>query len=112
MLLIWMPAAAQHQPAFEGTRLVDSKIDFKGHTVDSRVVKISYALPYNGMVEFRIWNDHGDKVWQNQYVNDHGKNTIVLKASKFNPGEKYTYAINYKRDEIKNTLIVPPSGFE
>lgn len=107
-----MKAAAQDGVGFEGTTLVDAKIDFKGHTVDSRVVKITYAIPYNGMVEFRIWDHEGEKVWQNQYVNEHGKNIIVLKASKFTPGQTYTYAINYKRDEVKNTLIVPPSGFE
>ena len=112
VFFIWLPYEAFTQIGFEGTTLVDAKIDFKGHTLDSRRVEITYAIPFNGMVEFQIWDQKGDKVWENQYVNNQGKNRIVLKLSKFTPGKTYTYALNYKQDQIKNKLVVPPLGFE
>ena len=108
----WIPGEVCAQIGFEGTTLVDAKIDFKGHTVDSRRVKITYAIPFNGMVEFQIWDQKGEKVWESQYVNDQGNNSIVLNVSKFTPGKTYTYALHYKQDQLKNKLVVPPRGFE
>ncbi|MEM7038102.1 MAG: hypothetical protein AAF570_14050, partial [Bacteroidota bacterium] len=94
----------------EGSRLVDAKIDLKGAQVQGAYVVIEYEIPYSGMVEIRLFDKEGQKIWQNQYPDKYGENKIILKASAFNPGETYTYALNYKRDEVKEKIIVPAMG--
>ena len=96
----------------EGARLVDAKIDLKGAEVRGPYVVIEYEIPYSGMVEIRLFDDNGQKIWQNQYPDQYGENKIILKASKFNPGQTYTYALNYKRDQVKEKIVIPPLGFD
>ncbi|MEM1000836.1 MAG: hypothetical protein AAGN35_27530 [Bacteroidota bacterium] len=96
----------------EGARLVDARLDLKRTAVLGAFVVIEYEIPYSGMVEIRLFDKKGQKIWQNQYPDQYGENRIVLKASKFNPGETYTYALNYKRDEVKEKIIVPPLGYD
>lgn len=96
----------------EGAKLVDARIDLKETAVKGSFVVIEYEIPYSGMVEIRLFDKTGNKIWQNQYPDQHGENRIVLKASKFNPGETYTYALNYKKDEVKEKIIVPPMGYD
>lgn len=93
-------------------RVVDAKIDLKGTHVNGAFVEIKYELPFSGMVEIRLYDGSGQQVWQNQYDHNPGENKIILKASKFHPGETYTYALNYKRDEVRETIIVPPGSFD
>lgn len=112
-LLIFMLSslAVQSQVKNEGVHVVDAKIALKGAEVQGSFVVISYEIPYSGMVEIRLFNEGGEKIWQNQYADSFGKNSITLKASKFNPGETYAYQLNYKRDQVTKTLVIPPLGF-
>jgi hypothetical protein len=90
---------------------VDAKIDLKSSEIEGSFVVIRYEIPYSGMVEIRLFDANGQKIWQNQYEHTFGKNQIVLKASKFNPGQTYAYQLNYKRDQITRNFVVPPNGF-
>ncbi|HHG84784.1 MAG TPA: hypothetical protein ENJ82_08535 [Bacteroidetes bacterium] len=100
------------QPIGHTPHIIDARIDLKRtHVMGSRVV-IEYEIPYSGMVEIRLFDKEGRKIWQNQYPDKFGENRIILKASKFNPGETYTYALNYKKDEVKEKIIVPPMGYD
>jgi hypothetical protein len=96
----------------EGARLVDARIELKQTAVKGSYVVIEYKIPYSGMVEIRLFDKKGNKIWQNQYPDQYGDNRIILKASKFNPGETYTYALNYKRDEVTEKIVIPPLGFD
>lgn len=107
MLVLMAGGSAFGQPLNEGSRLVDSKIDFKGHEVKGSCVVINYEIPYSGMVEIHLFNEKGDKVWQGQYPQTFGENRILLKAQKFNPGEKYMYVLNYKRDQVREFITLP-----
>lgn len=95
----------------EGSRLVDAKLDYQGHELKGAYVVINYEIPYSGVVEIRLFDQDGEKIWQNQYAHSYGTNQIVLKAGKFHPGETYAYRLNYKRDEITSDLVIPPSNF-
>lgn len=109
MLLATLGLKAQaltHTPT-----VVDARIALKGAEVQGSFIIISYEIPYSGMVEIRLFNSDGQKIWQNQYADTFGKNRIVLKTSKFNPGETYGYQLNYKRDQVTQNFIVPPLGF-
>jgi hypothetical protein len=95
-----------HAPTY-----VDSRIAVKGTEIQGSSIVISYEIPYSGVVEIRLFNAHGQKIWQNQYADTFGKNRIILKASKFNPGETYAYQLNYKRDQVTQNFVVPPPGY-
>jgi hypothetical protein len=112
LLLLFVAVTLKGQSLNTGTHVVDAKLALKGAEVQGSYVVISYEIPYSGMVEIRLFNSGGEKIWQNQYADTFGKNRIVLKASKFNPGETYAYQLNYKRDEVKETIVIPPLGFD
>ena len=99
------------QVAIHAPTVVDARIALKGAEVSGSFVVISYELPYSGMVEIRLFDASGQKIWQNQYAHTFGKNRIILKASKFNPGQTYAYQLNYKRDQVTQNFVVPPTGF-
>lgn len=105
-------AIVKAQSVNEGSRLVDAQLELIATEIQGPYVIISYEIPYSGMVEIRLYDKEGEKIWQNQYADTYGENKIVLKASKFSPGETYAYVLNYKRDEIKENIVIPPLGFE
>ena len=111
LAVLFCSTALQAQSVNHGTHVVEAKLDLKGAEVQGSYLIISYEIPYSGMVEIRLFNEGGQKIWQNQYADTFGKNKIVLKASKFNPGETYAYQLNYKRDEVKEKIVIPPLGF-
>lgn len=106
MALSWGTVHAQAPTPHKST-VVQAKLDLKGAEVRGAFVVISYEIPYSGMVEIRLFDQSGEKVWQNQYADTFGENKIVLKASAFNPGEKYAYVLNYKTDEVKQEIVIP-----
>jgi hypothetical protein len=110
MILVLLGAhSAQAQNPIR-THAVDAKIALKGTEINGSHVVISYEIPYSGMVEIRLYNGSGQKIWQHQYPEVFGKNEIVLKASKFTPGETYAYQLNYKQDQVKRQFVIPTSG--
>lgn len=111
LCLMLTAAGVRAQAMNEGTHVVEAKLALKGAEVQGSYLVISYEIPYSGMVEIRLFNSNGEKIWQNQYADTFGKNKIVLKASKFHPGETYAYQLNYKRDEVKETIVIPPLGY-
>lgn len=103
---------ASAQSFGEGSHYVEADLELKGAEVRGNYVVITYEIPYSGMVEIRLFNEDGEKIWQNQYADKWGENTIVLRRSKFHPGQNYAFVLNYKKDEIRELLVVPPMGFE
>ena len=91
-------------------QLMDSKIQWLGMDLDGSHLTLKYDIPYNGVVELRLFDPKGVKIFQNYYINEFGKNSIVLKRNKFIPGESYVCVLNYKIDEIKQTIVIPGSG--
>src|SRR5689334_4774474 len=79
-------------------QLIDSKIQWLGMDLDASHVTLKYEIPFNGVVEIRLFDPSGKKMWQNYYVNEFGKNNIILKRNKFNAGESYIVVLNYKTD--------------
>lgn len=100
--------SVQAQGTKHAPRLVDAKIEMLGTQINSSLVVINYKLPYSGMVEIRLFDSKGNQIWQNQYDDEPGENKIILKAGKFTPGENYAYVLNYKRDEVRDILVVQP----
>lgn len=107
-MFLFVGVQAQHFGSH--AELVNSEIEFKGHEIDHRFITINYEIPHNGVVEIRLFDEMGKQLWQNQYVNTFGKNKIRLKTSVLKAGEMYAYTINYKQDEVRETLIIPVGG--
>ena len=78
--------------------------------MDGNIITLKYEIPFNGVVELRLFDPKGSKIWQNYYINEFGKNSIILKRSKFHAGETYVCVLNYKTDEIRQTIVIPGSG--
>lgn len=91
-------------------KIIEAHIDFKGQVITDGNIIISYSLPFSGMVEFRLYDSEGKKIWQNQYPNNVGDNRIVLRASKLSPGSTYAYQMVYKKDMIMQNLEIPSGG--
>lgn len=87
--------------------MADAQLQLKGCEFRGAYVVINYEIPYNGMVEIRLFDQGGEKVWQGQYAHNHGENRIVLRREKFHSGETYAFVLNYKTDEIREQLHIP-----
>lgn len=81
-------------------------LHFLGYDIGEQFVLLNYELPYGGVVELRIYKEESTLVWQNQYVNDRGENTIRLKSTAFESGVPYTLQLNYKQDIFKKDFTV------
>ena len=90
--------------------LVESKLEWKGQDIDDNHITIKYDIPYNGVVELRLFDSKGKKIWQNYYIQEFGENRITLKRSSFPGGGSYDYVLNYKTDVVKHTFVLPVSG--
>lgn len=101
-------ACAQDKLAHSGAG--ESLISFMGHDYTLNHVVIKYDIPFDGMIEIRLFDKDGTKIWQGQYTNTFGENEIRLKRSKFVPGEPYSYRLNYKEDQFSGNLVIPPLG--
>lgn len=93
-------------------QVIDAHIDFQSQEISNGYVVIKYSLPFSGMVEFRLFDEEGKQLWQNQYTNNFGDNRIVLRASKLTPGKTYAYQMVYKRNMIMKNLEIPSGGTE
>lgn len=91
---------------------VDASLEVKGYEFRGEYVVITYEIPYSGIVEIRLFDDKDQQVWQNQYTDKWGENTIVLRRSAFNEGHTYGYVINYKRDEVRDKMVIPAHSYE
>lgn len=98
-----MPFAVSAQ-LNSGSHLVDARINFIGQYLSETKITLHYDIPYSGMVELRIFDKTGKKIFQNQFINEFGENKIYLKLDKFVQGEEYSFQLNYKRDSIRKTL--------
>ncbi|MCB9233914.1 MAG: hypothetical protein H6581_19815 [Bacteroidia bacterium] len=103
LLNSWMWARAP----LPGGESPPAKIDFKGYDNSGSNLGIVYAIPYAGMVEFRIFDAEGTLVWREQYVREKGEHKLNLKQSAFKPNQSYSIQMNYKQDEIKRELALP-----
>jgi len=90
-----------------GSHYVEADIDLKGYEVEGNHIIINYEIPYSGMVEIRLFDPEGEKIWQNQYPDKFGENQIRLRLSAFEPGSTYAFVLNYKRSEIRDRLVIP-----
>lgn len=79
---------------------------FLGYDIGDQFVVLNYDLPFDGMVELRIFTDEATLVWKNQYVNERGENAIRLKSSAFESGRSYTLQLNYKQDVFRKEFTL------
>ncbi len=97
-------------PVVNIPKIIDAHIDFKGQEISNGFIIINYSLPFSGMVEFRLYDNEGTQIWQNQYPNEVGDNKIVLRASKLTAGKTYAYQMVYKKDVFMQNLEIPSDG--
>jgi hypothetical protein len=109
LIALLIAGGLKAQSVNQRTKSLEAKIALKGAEVKGNYLFITYEIPYSGVVEIRLFDSAGQRIWQNQYADTFGKNSIILNASKFNPGETYAYQLNYKRDQIREAIVIPPS---
>lgn len=67
-------------------------------------VTVDYHIPYDGMLEIRIFDGEGKLIYQNQKIDLAGDNQVRLKTTPLEPGKAYILRLNYKKDEISKSL--------
>lgn len=73
-------------------------LTLKQHVISGESIEVQYTLPYDGMVEFRLFakSDTGYKMmYRAQYIQAVGENGIRLKANRI-PSGQYKYQVSYK----------------
>lgn len=79
---------------------------FLGYDIGDQFVVLNYEIPFDGMVEIRIFQEKEQLVWHGQYVNGRGVNKIRLKSSAFQSGIPYTLQLNYKQDVFRKDFTI------
>ena len=73
----------------------------------TRETQISYEVPVNGMVEFKVIDAIGKVVISETLISEEGENVIVLKDDRFQTGGVYHYEITYDGNtEVRKMILV------
>lgn len=59
-------------------------------------IKIGYQIPYDGYIEFDLFNPEGERIWYTAYVREKGDHYQALRKDKLEANETYTYDFRYK----------------
>ena len=90
----------------ECARLVDAQLELKRTELVGASVVIEYEIPYSGMVEIRLYDKQGNKVWQNFGVREKGEHYQALRVDKLEPGVQYQFEFWYKGKPYKGKFSV------
>lgn len=104
LLFSSVPLCAQ-----ERNEELDTRLTLKEHVMDGEFMRIKYEIPFDGMVEIRLYNEQDELVWRSQYIQTIGENEIRLRANRL-PAGTYTYELSYKGNKTHNSFTVSGSG--
>lgn len=81
---------------FAQKKEIDTTPTLHGAQQEGSQMLISYLIPFDGVVEVKLYNKDGRRIWREQYDRPQGENIIKLKIDKLEPGEEYKYTVFYK----------------
>jgi len=84
---------------------LDLTLQLKENVITPDKVIIRYSIPYDGMVEFRLFDAEQELIWRDQYIQLNGENEIRLKQTAL-PGGEYAYTITYKGRPTEGNFAV------
>ena len=87
------PVSAQSSP--------EIVLHLKQPLVSGNSVKLGYEIPYPGYIEFYLFMDNGEKIWQNFGVKDKGEHYQAIRLDKLESGNTYLYEFWYKGKPYK-----------
>lgn len=64
--------------------------------VSGNSVKLGYQIPYDGYIEFHLFDASGAKIWVDYGVQEKGDHYQALRKDKLKEGETYNYQFWYK----------------
>ncbi|MCB9231645.1 MAG: hypothetical protein H6581_08280 [Bacteroidia bacterium] len=82
----------------------DITLHFTSTLVSGNSVKIGYKIPYDGYIEFDLFDPGGEKIWYTSYVREKGEYFLALRKDKLEEGVTYTYNFSYKGKKYPGTF--------
>jgi len=87
-------------------RPVDTRFTMETTNVSSDQISVGINIPYNGMIEFRLFNYERKLVGRDQYISNMGDNNIRYRFKEL-PSGTYQYVVSYKGRSESNLVVIP-----
>lgn len=79
-------------------------LHFTSTLVSGNSVKIGYKIPYDGYIEFDLYDPEGERIWYTSYVREKGEYFLALRKDKLESGATYTFDFWYKGQKYPGTF--------
>ncbi|MCE3007942.1 MAG: hypothetical protein LW884_06305 [Bacteroidetes bacterium] len=80
-------------------------LEIRGLQQAGKQARIDYTIPYDGLVEIRLYNERQKILWQAQFVQASGENTIPFHTKSLKPGT-YRVVLIYKGLAKETALVI------
>ncbi len=64
--------------------------------ISGNSIKIGYEIPYDGYIEFYLFDKNGERIWYTSYVKEKGNHYLALNRTKMGSDEIYLFDFWYK----------------
>jgi hypothetical protein len=87
-----------HVPTKSAPEIV---LHLKQPLLSGNSVKLGYEIPYPGYIEFHLFQEDGERIWQNFGVREKGEHYQAVRLDKLTSGAVYHYEFWYKGKPYK-----------
>ena len=71
-------------------------LHLKSTLISGNAVKIGYEIPYDGYIEFVLFNGKGEKIWYSSSVREKGEHFQAVKRNPLEANATYSFEFWYK----------------
>ncbi len=73
--------------------------------ISGNSVKIGFEIPYDGYIEFDLYDQKGNKVWFTSYVREKGTHYQALRKDKLEENVEYSFDFRYKGETYSGKFL-------
>lgn len=95
------PVEKAATPAGNGPEIV---LHLTSTLVSGNSIKIGYKIPYDGYIEFDLFDPSGERVWYTSYVREKGEYFLALRRDKLESNAVYSFNFWYKGKKYPGTF--------
>jgi hypothetical protein len=99
-------ASAQDSLKKQKAKAIDTSPTVKEVVANRERLKISYQIPFDGVLELKIFNSDSVKIYHENHIGVLGLNTIRVKFKNPKSGS-HTYLIEYKGHQLTGKFDIP-----
>lgn len=80
-------------------------LSITGTLLNEGSIKIGYKIPYDGYIEFHLYDANDKKVWITSWVKDKGEYYLAINRTKLEAGMEYRFDFIYKGKKFTGKFV-------